>query len=277
MRGEPARAQGREGVSLGAEGLGDTLVCSAGSPCGDWAAVHVLGGWSLNVHGDTCLCAGRGQPAASPASPRCFRGGEEDRTQTPLGLLGGKASRGFPRRAGAGGRRAAPVPFLAPGLSMDTGARLTRTAAPLLGREDGVNTLQCGRLWLGPGPRGSGVQGPRRGGAGRGRAERRGPPHLAQRQGTTPLRAGDREGATFLPPSRKFLKHQSSPWGRVVAGFGGQGAKKQVEEKGGTDLSSPCPPRGEGGKMVGSPQARTSRPLLPPGQEGEDVPRSPAS
>lgn len=224
-----------------------------------------------------CARGGAGPACRVPGVPKVFPRGEEDRTQTPLGLLGGKASRGFPRRAGAGGRRAAPVPFLAPGLSVDTGAQLTRTAAPLLGREDGVNTLQCGRLWLRPGPRGSGVQGPRWGGAGRGRAKRRGPPHLAQRQGATPSRAGDREGATFLPPSRKFLKHQSSPWGRVVAGFGGQGAKKQVEEKGGTDLSSPCPPRGEGGKMVGSLQARTSRPLLPPGQEGEDAPRSPAS
>lgn len=206
-----------------------------------------------------------------------FPRGEEDRTQTPLGLLGGEASRGFPRRAGAGGRRAAPVPFLAPGLSVDTGAQLTRTAAPLLGREDGGEHAAVQAPLAGARSQGVWSPGSRRGGAGRGRAERRGPPHLAQRQGATPLRAGEGEGATFLPPSRKFLKHQSSPWGRVVAGFGGQGAKKQVEEKGGTDLSSPCPPRGEGGKMVGSPQARKSRPLLPPGQEGEDAPRSPAS
>lgn len=80
---------------------------------------------------------GAGPACRVPGVPEVFPRGEEDRTQTPLGLLGGKASRGFPRRAGAGGRRAAPVPFLAPGLSVDTGAQLTRTAAPLLGREDG--------------------------------------------------------------------------------------------------------------------------------------------
>lgn len=45
--------------------------------------------------------------------------------------------------------------------------------------------------------------------------------------------------------------------------MGEQGVKKRVEEKGETDLTSPCPTRGEVGEMVGSQVAR----YLGPGRE----------
>lgn len=59
-----------------------------------------------------------------------------------------------------------------------------------------------------------------------------------------------------------FLAFSST---RVVHGEegGGQGVKKQVEGKRETDLTSPCPPRGEVGKMGYSQEARE----LGPGRE----------